>query len=149
MQRPTGIASLMPSFFLSLSSPYFFIPPYLFLPTIHLIHHVPRASPSPASISHGISLSRKKKSTLDFNLDLLQYVDSACAAAITQYILCDLTSPCILYTTHSHTINEETHLCGVQCLCVLYVCVYLFLFSARLYHNLIPPPICSQRRAGE
>lgn len=57
-------------FLLSLSSSYFFIPPYLFLPTIHLIHHVPTASPSPASLSlslsHGVSLfvqGKKKKNS--------------------------------------------------------------------------------------
>lgn len=45
-QRPTGLADLMPSFFLSLSSSSFFIPPYLSLPAVPLIHYVPGASPS-------------------------------------------------------------------------------------------------------
>lgn len=43
-------------FFLSLSSSSFFIPPYLFLPAVRLIHHVPGASPS-------LSVREKKSPT--------------------------------------------------------------------------------------
>lgn len=49
--RPTGIASLMP-YFSSLSSSYFFILSDLFLPTVHVIHHVSLCLTPPPQKKH-------------------------------------------------------------------------------------------------
>lgn len=137
-------------FFPSLSSSFFFIPPYLFPPSVHLILHLPGAAPS---FPPSLCLSLCPGKTSQHHWSQFRF-DALCVQNCGTCLSC-LINDCYTQNTHKHRVimsyvnmkevqSEETEskkgcevlhlsggvtvgvcasMCDCQCVLYVYVCV--------------------------